>query len=332
MDKNKQLIHIKLLFLRAENIAKKTDDISLIMLAQLLDYTVETFLKTVISIFPTPQQYLPPQNGYHDKISKLESERYNPRLTFPRAWDEVTGILRDPQNNLSIADLPLRRDIDRLHEIRNDVQHKGTLPHPKDMQKFIPLVESFLIDVYQHIFNLDFENLNALSLIQNATIKKYLEQANEDILNSKWTDAVCNATVGFHILLKIVRKKAYARDVQDRTPIHDRYYDGIKLDFTSERQAQLTHNLDREVNRLKDHIAVVGFGVNYLAYIEVEPFLPEVHPFYTDADGIFHDEPKAKLNWKYSNELNKHVRQEFTEEQAIKVVRFVETQALEFQL
>ena len=138
-----QLIHIKQLFLRAESFSEKNDEVSMIILVQMLDFIVETFLKSVIHSFPTPTKFDPPQTGYYYPISDLEKSRYKPNMDFYRAWDEVVGRLRDSVNGINIFDLPLRRDMDRLHEIRNDVQHKGTIPNSKDVRKYLSLVESF---------------------------------------------------------------------------------------------------------------------------------------------------------------------------------------------
>src|SRR5690606_31189312 len=102
----------------------------------------------VIHTFPQPEQFVGTQRGYYYKIKQLENEKYKPSMDFYRAWDEVVAILRDEKNGLEITDLPLRRDMDRLHEIRNDVQHKGSIPNSKELYKHVSLVESFLIDAY----------------------------------------------------------------------------------------------------------------------------------------------------------------------------------------
>ena len=332
MDTKKQLIHIKQLYLRSENLARKTDDVSLIMLTQLLDFSVETFIKLVISSFPKPANFLGLQKDYYYKITQLENERYKPDMDFYRAWDEVIGIIHTASNGISITNLPLRRDMDRLHEIRNDVQHKGALPNIKDLLKYIPLVQSFFIDSYQGIFNVDFEKLSALSLIQDPKVKQRLEQAYEYLEKEEWTKAFCDAVLAFHFLLQLVRNRAYVRQVQDTSPIHDTYYNGVKFDLTSSAQHQANANLFREIERLKDHIAIIGFGVDYADYTEIEPSLPELMWDSVEEDGKLKIERKVKLSWEYSEQLHQWVQEEYTETDATKIIHFVEKQALELQV
>ncbi len=332
MDTKKQLIHIKQLYLRSENLARKTDDVSLIMLTQLLDFSVETFIKLVISSFPKPANFVSMQKDYYYKITQLENERYKPDMDFYRAWDEVIGIIHTASNGIGITNLPLRRDMDRLHEIRNDVQHKGALPNIKDLLKYIPLVQSFFIDSYQGIFNVDFEKLSAISLIQNFEVKENLEKAYGALNNMEWTKAVCEATLAFHLLLRVVRNKAYAKKIEDNTPVHTAFYNGLEFDLTSGKQHKTNTNLLNEIERLKDHIVIIGFGVDYVEYTEIEPLLPEVKRTFINENGKFKSNLEIRLARTYSEELNKLVQQEYTETEAAKILRFVEKQALEFQV
>lgn len=332
MDRTKQLIHIKQLFLRAENISRNKDDISLIMLAQMLDFVVETLLKLVIHTFPSPANFLPPQRGYYTKISQLESERYKQNMDFYRSWDEVVGILRDSSNILGITDLSLRRDMDRLHEIRNDTQHKGATPNEKDLTNYVPLVRSFLSDCYQDIFGEDFEKLSALSLIQNSEVRIYLEKAYQNLDSAEWTNAVCNGALAFYFLLKFVREKAYTKQITDNSINQDTYYDGVRFDLTSDGQKQLNSNLKQEIERLKDHIATIGFGIDYIEYVEIEPILPQVNWEYNDVNGApVEPKLKARLAWEYSQELKSVIWREYSHDEAKKVVTFVERQALRLQ-
>ncbi len=89
-----QLVRIKLLYRQALLHAEKQDEVNLILLIQILNFVVETFLKLVIHQFPKPLKYNLPQSGYYNKISQLENTPYSSKLDFFRAWDEVVGILR----------------------------------------------------------------------------------------------------------------------------------------------------------------------------------------------------------------------------------------------
>ena len=327
MNKTKQLIHIKQLYVRAEQLAKKDDDVSLIMLVQLLDFIVELLLKLAIHSFKPPMNFLPPQKGYYYKISILENERYKPNMDFYRAWDEVVGIVRESMNNITISDLPLRRDMDRLHEIRNDVQHKGAIPSPKEVTKFIPLVESFLVDIYIEIFKEDFEKLSAVSLIADTQVREKIESAYDKLEKIEWTDAVYEATIAFHLLIQKANVMAYAKVVWDKSHIREERYEGRVIDFTSNGQKQFNKNTMNELNRLKDHIVAIGFGMDYDSFVTLEPILPEVEFAYSKENEFV---LRAKPDWIYSEEHAKHIQKTYTEEEAKMIVKLVEKQALEF--
>jgi hypothetical protein len=328
-----RLIHIKQLFLRAESLAERRDDVSLILLIQQLDFIVETFLKLVIDTFPKPTQFAPPQTGYYTNIKDLETSRYKSDMDFHRAWDEVVGRLRDIANGINATDLPLRRDMNRLHDIRNDVQHKGAIPNPKDIVRYLPLVESFLRDSYQQIFATDFDTLSALSFIKHTQLKEPLEKAHDALGLREWTKAVCEAAIAFNLLLQMAKKLAHPESLDQiyrKVDEVHRTSDGTRLDFLSDGQRQAIGGIVNEVSRLREHVAVVGLGLDYSEYVSIKPLLPKVRWGKYD-DGRLLEEWDVEIPNGWSDELNQWVWKAYTEAEARKVVTFVERQILRVQ-
>lgn len=331
MDRAKQLIHIKQLYLRAENLSRKADDVSLIILIQLLDFVVESLLKLTIHSFPSPSHFAPPQKGYYAKIKQLENERYKPYMDYYRVCDEVIGILRDPTNGLSITDLPLRRDMERLHEIRNDVQHKGAIPNPNDLKKYMPLVESFLTNTYQDIYSVNFGKLSSLSLIHNAEIRAKLETSFNKLESQEWTESVCEAAIAFHLLIVLMQEAAHPNGLSGLKGLFKgaRAKDGKKLNFMSRSQQDGLKNLLQEIARLQEQVAVIGFGIDYSDYINIKPQLPKV-ALYPKKDGEGR-ELTAFTPQEFSTENGRYIEKQYNEVEATYIVQFVEKQVLEFQ-
>lgn len=303
-----QLARIKLLYLQAQSHAEKTDEINLILLVQILDFVIETFLKLVIHNFPRPQTYSPPQSGYYNKITHLQNTPYSPKLDFFRAWDEVVGILQDSQNKLLKNDLPLRRDMQRLHEIRNDIQHKLAIPNAKDANKYIPLVESFLENCYQDIFDVDYQTISYLSLIEDQKIRDQLEKAHKAFEAKDWKRTAVEAAIAFEMLLEL------AKTIAKEDPFFTSFFVGSRA-FGGEH-SELRRLVERtvdEIGSLREHLLIIACGMNYVQYLRYQ-----------------HIAPKASLmsNGEHDVFLRK---EDYSEEEGKFILTFVETQVLQFQ-
>lgn len=114
----RRLILVRQIFLHAARHSADPTEIGRIIAIQTADYAVETLLTTIVSHFGRPTDYLPPAHSYHNKITSLKNQTYNPEMKFRRLWDEVLAIFRDPELGIGVLELPLRREIDELHEMR----------------------------------------------------------------------------------------------------------------------------------------------------------------------------------------------------------------------
>lgn len=304
-----QLVRIKLLYRQSLLHTDKADEVNLILLVQILDFVVETFLKLVIHHFPKPQTYNPPQSSYYHKISQMNNKPYSPRLDFFRTWDEVVGIIRDPGNNLPIVDLPMRRDIERLHEIRNDVQHKLAIPHPQDAQKYPALVESFLKSNYQDIFRVNYDSISPLSLIKDRQIKEQLEKAHTALNVKDWNKVVGESAIAFYILLKL------ATTIARRDIFSTQFF--IDVDISRPEFNNLSSALERiveQINDLREHLLITACGTDYIQYLKYKFISPIVM------------ETSGK---RYYVTLRKDY---YSEDEAKSILNFVETQVLQFQV
>ncbi len=311
-DVTERLVHIKQLYFRASQFAKQSDDVSLILVIQSLDFVVETFLRLVVSHFPTPQEFAPPGNSYYSKINKLQNEPTKGDVDFYRAWDEVIGRLRDSANAIPITDLPLRRDMSLLHKIRNSCQHEGSVPSAKDIQRYLPLVESFLTDTFQSIFGADFTTLSVLSLIQHPDIKEDLQAAYDALSNTNWNEAVCQASSAFHWLISAAQLWGFPQSVH------------VFLNEV-ERELLSRSGISNETKRLQEYVAIAAFGLDLGEYLTLWRNLPRV--YYT-LDGKRHFAIPRERN----SDNHQWQEKNYEEDEARRIVGFVEQQALQGQI
>ncbi|MFQ6075577.1 MAG: hypothetical protein ACE5Z5_05525 [Candidatus Bathyarchaeia archaeon] len=134
----RRLVLVKQMYFHAHSHSLDRTESGRMFAVQAMDYCIETLLKTIISKYGPPSDYLGPQSAYYNTIASLRRQRYNPRMDFYRLWDEVIGIYRDPDNEVAENTLPLRREIDIIHQLRNDVQHNGVIPSFEEVQKSRP--------------------------------------------------------------------------------------------------------------------------------------------------------------------------------------------------
>ncbi len=305
---NQQLVRIKLLYRQALQHSDRADEVSLILLVLMLDFVVETFLKVVIYNFPRPQGYAPPQSGYSYKLAQLENTPYSPKLDFARAGDEVVGILRDPQNSIPIRDLPMRREMDRLHEIRNDVQHKCAIPHPSDGQKYITLVDSFLRACFEPIFGVDYDAMSPMALVRDPQVKAQLEKAHAALGARDWQTAAKEAAIGFDMLL------ALARAIASEDPFFGKLHAGADIfgDLSSSRRRQIERMVE-QINELRERFLFTDCGLDYLQYLRLRHIFPAVG---------------RSEGGQYWVEFPK----DYSEDEAKRILSFVEGQVLQFQV
>jgi hypothetical protein len=237
----------------------------------------------------------------------MESTSYSPKMDFFRAWDEVVGIIRDPINNLSITDLPLRRDLGRLHDIRNDVQHELAILHPQDALKYPALVESFLKSSYQDVFGVDYDSLSPLSLVVDQQIREQLEKAHTALEAKEWDKVATESAIGFHMLLDLAKTIA----------LDDPFFNGIFVgnemfghEFKDQRQQ--VECIVEHINNLKENLLVVACGIDYVQYLKYKNRSPMV---------------TQHIGGRY----DAYLRKNYSEDEAKGILNFVETQVLQFQ-
>ncbi len=315
-----QLVRIKLLYSRAEKLSAQSDDISLIQQIQLLDFTVETLLKLVIRVFPTPQSFALPQTGYFLSISELEKSRYKPDAGFPRACDEVVGRIRDTANNIQIRDLPLRKEIDRLHDLRNSVQHSATVPSVSDARQFLVLVETFLRNMYSDVFGVDYDQASSLSLIQDQSIRERLEKAYQALANSDWNLAAREASIAAHMLLQLAARvrRHQLREVSglhlSAWSLSQEYHNTNDRSArkVAQEQGEFYEKIVEQILMLYEATFFASCGIGYTDYIRLQ---------------IVSSRVSLSINEKYGF----HSDKAYNEEEVREILQLVENIILTFQ-
>jgi hypothetical protein len=158
--------------------APKADEASRIIAVVLLDYVVESTLKTL--------------------LWNLPSEKAKPKRdpNFPDLWDAVDDLSQD-------GPLPLKAEIMSLHELRRLTQHRNAVPSPEDVHDHTTHVASFLRNVFSKFFNLDLDGLTLASLVLDPGLRGQLESAEAHLVAGRQREAVEEAAKALYKAVRI---------------------------------------------------------------------------------------------------------------------------------
>jgi hypothetical protein len=95
-------------------------------------------------------------------------------------FDELIGEANVVYQNKVGKEFPLMKKIKSLNSQRNMVQHDADDPSIKVVEKYSIYTRTFLEEVYQNYYDLDFDNVSLIEFIQNQEIKSLLHLAQKN--------------------------------------------------------------------------------------------------------------------------------------------------------
>jgi hypothetical protein len=93
--------------------------------------------------------------------------------------------------------LPYRQELRNLNQIRNLVQHHAMEPDENSMDDWRFFLTRFLSQVFEEYFDINIDNINRISFVNDNGLKKYLEVASNYYANGKYDLASCYAAAAF---------------------------------------------------------------------------------------------------------------------------------------
>jgi hypothetical protein len=138
----------------------------------LADLAVETCAKAAFSIItPSP------------KAASRGSRLYLPEVLreLEKAWPRRPGL--DPPGRT------LFRDAANLHELRNLIQHDGTVPTDDEVTRQLQRAEAFCQRITNAFFEIELEEISRASLIQDEAVRARIGQAEESAARGDYPHA-----------------------------------------------------------------------------------------------------------------------------------------------
>lgn len=173
----KRLVLAKKLYLHGCSHASNRDEVSRMLAIHHFDIAVDMILDCIIT---------------KHKISLKEG-----RSTFWSKWDTITR---------KIGGLTLRAQMERLHGLRNMIQHNGEIPQWKSVIECEGYVRDFFSDVSQRLFGIDYEEIYLSQLVSDRELRMKVLEAEKALKSNDFKKCIklCEksllSTVNEHII------------------------------------------------------------------------------------------------------------------------------------
>jgi hypothetical protein len=177
-----KLILVKQLYQRALIQSQITHRVVDRMLAVVgFDLANETLLKAIAVALNTTIKL---KHSFPDVIKQVETELGN--------------------HNKILSDII---KIQRTHDLRNATQHHGRYPSEVEVSDSRTYTRDFLGKAIYDVWGESFESLSLVDVIQNSIAKKYLTEAETDLINDKLIDVLAKSKASFQIVIGEIANK-----------------------------------------------------------------------------------------------------------------------------
>lgn len=211
--------------------------------------------------------------SFHDAIEiflKLAAEKENIKsenFRFLEYWDKIST-------------LTLKESMRHLNERRVNLKHKGILPAKQDLEISRVNVTDFFNQNTQNVFGISFPEVSLINLVSYASVRSFLELAQNKLDHGQMDDCVENSAYAFYELLDLYEKSK--TDVYRNSP----FFFGKKKEFHISPFNKLKE-IDREVantltemaksiSAMQQSLKIVSFGIDYKKYSKFKILTPTV--------------------------------------------------------
>jgi hypothetical protein len=235
----RKLILVKQLYQQAavQSVSQQHSTIGRILTVIGFDLAVETALRAVVGSLDTSKT---PADGFQGLIQQSDSLLV------------TTGL----------SPVPDKANIQYIHSIRNDAQHKAKYPNESDVSDCRTYSRDFLQKLLSEVWGLDFEKISLIDIIQNDEVRQLLVGAATAMAQSEYQQTINQAAAGLTLALNRVE-----RAVVGRFPS---FTGGIMLtdSFGKVKSESDARDAYRALERMQDTLLYVTLGMNYADYMK----------------------------------------------------------------
>lgn len=244
---HKKLVLVKQLYQQAVvQSASQHSIVSRIMSVIEFDLAIETVLKAV--------------------VGSLEPSKV-PSGDFQGLVKQAEGLL----SKEGYKPVPDKANIQRVHSIRNDAQHKAKYPNESDVSDCRTYARDFLQEIIADVWGLSFEEIKLADFVQYEKVKEFLVNAEMALGQGDYQQAVKQAAAGLTMALNRVKAAVVGRKSST-------YADAFVLVDSSGELVSGQDGRDayRAFERIQETLLYVALGMKYADYKRYERIAGQV--------------------------------------------------------
>jgi len=154
--------------------------------------------------------------------------------------------------------VPDKANIQYVHSIRNDAQHKAKYPNESDVSDCRTYTRDFLQKIVADVWGLSFERISLTDIVQHQKVKEFLVDAETALSQSDYQEAVQQAAAGLTWALRSVKTA-----IVGRTPSFARAF----LMEESFGRMKSDRDVYRAFERMQETLLYIALGMNYADYM-----------------------------------------------------------------
>lgn len=198
---------------------------------------METILKLIVSVL--------------DPHNKPKNER-----NFPDYRDKADTLM----NNNGLGLLPDKRNITRVHDIRNDAQHNAKYPRSSEVSDCRTYIRDFLHQVTVQVWGLPFNRISLSDLVQHSQPKSFLVAAEAALDKNDYKEASVRAVAAIQWTLNRVGTAIVGESEDDK-------YWGEFLIEQSGSKKRTGQKAYRAFWQMQETLRIIALGLNYGDYV-----------------------------------------------------------------
>lgn len=250
-----QLILVRQLFVDALALAARDERLSLTKAVILLDLAVEQSLNSVVLNFDpdfTPDE----ATGRQD-------------MKWATLWTNATRTLNVAKGKR----LAEYRELSRLHELRNLVQHNGTEPTRREVLRYQSAVEKMLNDLFLNAYGLNFQSFRPWDAVANVSLRQLLAECEYFVDNGDARICIAGCVYARRQIVAAVHEYSISSwPFPWREAVSPPYFaygglmDQPDPDVRELRRetAEVTKALHEQLRTLESDVLLTGLGVHFV--------------------------------------------------------------------
>lgn len=214
----------------------------------------------------------------HDSIEmflKLLAEHKNiksDKFSFLDFWTEIPS-------------LTLKESMRNLNARRVNIKHKGLLPSKSDIEISRVNVTDFFNQNTEIYFNIKFEEISILSLLNNEEVKLNLEKSLLELNSSNFKESIKYVAIAFEVLIHSYensKKSWYGKSpfffVSDLTFLNS-FHIGLGKEIGGSQGRKLDDFIDKvkdSLEGIQKAVKIMSFGFDYKKYSKFKLLTPVI--------------------------------------------------------